>query len=228
MNRVSFVCTVHEEAGQANVAALRAILERIQPEVIFLEVPPEALAVYYETFAKANLESMAVRQYREVHPVKLVPVDLPTPPPEFFLHHDELCRRVRRLSAQYRQLMQLDEDGMRESGFAYLNSERCSEIWSCIYKDILSSIDWMKASELGSFFDSWIETNNRRDVAMMENIDRYCHQKTFNRGVFLVGAAHRRAIIQKAREQASPIVEWDFDGWMSAATRGSPEEGADL
>ena len=40
MNRVALVRTVHDEVGQANVLELHAILERIQPEVVFLEVPP--------------------------------------------------------------------------------------------------------------------------------------------------------------------------------------------
>jgi hypothetical protein len=38
MARVSLVCTVHGETGHTNVSELRAILERIQPDVIFLEV----------------------------------------------------------------------------------------------------------------------------------------------------------------------------------------------
>jgi hypothetical protein len=76
MTRVSVVCTVHEETGYANVLELRAILERIQPEVIFLEVPPPAFDDYYENCGQQNLESMAVRQYRQGHQVELVPVDL--------------------------------------------------------------------------------------------------------------------------------------------------------
>ena len=55
MKCVSLVCTVHDEMWLANVSELRAILERIQPEVIFLEVPPADFE---------NLESNAVRQYR--------------------------------------------------------------------------------------------------------------------------------------------------------------------
>jgi hypothetical protein len=43
MNCVSLVCTVHKDVGLANVSALYAILGRIQPAVIFLEVPPAAL-----------------------------------------------------------------------------------------------------------------------------------------------------------------------------------------
>jgi len=78
------VCTVREETGLANVLELRAILERIQPEIIFLEVPPAAFDDYYENVRRQNLESMGVRQYWEGHHVKLIPVDLPTPTPEVF------------------------------------------------------------------------------------------------------------------------------------------------
>jgi len=84
MNCVSSICTVHEEQGLANVAELNAILARIRPEVIFLEVPPAAFADYYETCRRGNLESKAVRRYRQTHQVELVPVDLPTPGRELF------------------------------------------------------------------------------------------------------------------------------------------------
>jgi hypothetical protein len=48
MNSISLVCTVHKEMGLANVSELRAILKRIQPEIIFLEVPPTDFDDYYE------------------------------------------------------------------------------------------------------------------------------------------------------------------------------------
>ena len=46
MSCISLICTVHEETGLANVSGLRAIVERIQPDVIFLEVPPAAFGDY--------------------------------------------------------------------------------------------------------------------------------------------------------------------------------------
>ena len=79
MNSVSLVGTVHDELGRANVSELRAILERIRPEVIFLEVPLAAFDDYYVICSRGNLESIAVRRYRDSHQVKLVPVDRPTP-----------------------------------------------------------------------------------------------------------------------------------------------------
>ena len=55
-----------------------------------------------------------------------------------------------------------------------------------------------------------METNDLREKAMMENIQKYCIENTFDKGVFLVGAAHRLASIDLSREQ--PGIEWDFAG----------------
>jgi hypothetical protein len=46
MRRVSVVFTEHAESGLANASGLLAILERIRPEVIFLECPPAAFDNY--------------------------------------------------------------------------------------------------------------------------------------------------------------------------------------
>jgi hypothetical protein len=169
MHRVSLVCTVHDEAGHANVAELCAILESIQPEVIFLEVPPEPLDDFYGNCSQENLESQAVRQYREGRQVKLVPVDLPTPSAEFFSNIEELRRRIRRVSPEYRRLMKLDDDCIREYGFVYLNSEDCGVLWLSVYKEMLSTIEWLKDSTLLAPYESWVETSDRREKAMIEN-----------------------------------------------------------
>lgn len=65
MNCVSLVGTVHDELGRVNASELCAILERIRPEVIFLEVPLAAFDDYYVMCRRSNLESIAVRRYRE-------------------------------------------------------------------------------------------------------------------------------------------------------------------
>jgi hypothetical protein len=82
------------------------ILERIQSDVIFLEFPPEAFDDFYENYSRANLESKAVRQCRAERQVKLVLVDLPAPSPDFVSNLEELRRRIRRVSHEYRRLMQ--------------------------------------------------------------------------------------------------------------------------
>lgn len=213
MNSVSLVCTVHEEMGLASVSELRAILERFQPQVIFLEVPPAAFCDYYENCSRQNLESKAVTQYREGHRVDLVPVDLPTPSEEFFLRFENLRQRIRNDSSEYRRLMKWDSDFIVGSGFAYLNSEHCSELWSNVHQEMASAIMRMDDPSLVEAFDLWNETLYRREKEMVKRIQIYCSQNVFGRGMFLVGAAHRRGIINMARQQTpvdSTRIRWEF------------------
>jgi hypothetical protein len=213
MNYVSLVSTVHGELGLANVLELHAILERIRPEVIFLEVPPASLDDYYVICSRSNLESIAVRKYRESHQVKLVPVDCPTPAAEFFESIEYLHARIRAESSEYRQLMSRDTASIRALGFAYLNSEQCSNLWSDAYKEMLSAIRRIDEPRLVEIFESWKSTNRLRVKEMMKTIQEFCRSNTFHKSAFLLGAAHRRPIIDESREQSSVDsnkLQWDF------------------
>ena len=89
MTRVLVVCTVHRETGLANVSELQAILERIGPEVIFLELP-SADGDRYLDGIRGTPESIAASRYRALHPVAVVPVDVPAPGDEFKRQVDTL------------------------------------------------------------------------------------------------------------------------------------------
>ena len=213
MNRVSLVCTVHKEMERANVAELHKILVHLRPSVIFLEVPAEAMVDHFETCVQQNLESMAVRRYRKDHAVQLVPVDLPTPPIEFFGAGTQLNRRIQDESPGYRQLLQNDSIYVRTYGFAYLNSEYNSKLWLDAYAEMANTIHRLSDPSLAEIYELWKGKLELRDVAMMRGILEYCAQNAFDRGVFLVGAAHRQRIIELATEQSSATatrIQWDF------------------
>jgi hypothetical protein len=213
MPRVSLVCSLHAEKGLVTVSALHAILERILPEVIFLEIPAAAYHDYVITVSHNSLESNAVRRYREDHEVNLMPVDLPKPPDEFFANYQELVGKISRTSPDYRRLVDLNSELAATSGFAYLNSKDCSDLWSAIYKEMLDTIKYIGDPALTQPYELWNETIDRRDREMVQNIWRYCQNNIFNRGVFLVGAAHRHSIIEKANDAAlanSTRIDWDL------------------
>jgi hypothetical protein len=170
MNRVSLVCTVHDEAGHANVAELCAILESIQPEVIFLEVPPDAFDDLYGNRSRQNLESIAVRKYREDHQIKLVPVDLPTPDRGFFESHDQLLNTVRDMSFRYRQLIQSEIYHVNVLEFSYLNGEDYCKLWTKIDQEISNAVKRIGDATFIECWALWNETHVRRENAMMENI----------------------------------------------------------
>lgn len=216
MKQVSLIGTVHEETGLANVSELLTILERIRPEVIFLEIPSAAFADYVAGI-RSNVESTAATRFGEKHHVVLVPVDLPTPEGDFFRDNEFLFAQIQRRSPDYCRLIDWHSQRRRAEGFAYLNSERCSELWSAAHEAILAAIEELGDDRLIQLYALWRNTNALRDKAMIRNIEDYCAQSVFESGVFLVGEAHRPSIIAKLRDSrgvGSSAIKWDFSGFL--------------
>lgn len=217
MNRVFVIGTVHADSGLANASALLSILERINPEVIFLEMPPAALADHFNG-KRSNLETTAASRYRASHRVTLVPVDLPTPTPDFFTNNAELHRRVERTSRDYRRLMDRNSLATMEGGFPYLNSDLCSQSWAAIDAEVRATLEYIGNAQLHEFYDRWRGVNEDRDREMLKSIEDYCGRHVFDQAVFLVGAAHRGSMVEKARaghRACLPTVQWDFEGVLN-------------
>lgn len=211
--RISLIGTVHAESGRANAAELWAILDRLQPDVIFAEIPSANLADYLDG-SHGNLESAAVVLYRKRRPVNVVPVDLNKPSDEFFRNSEEMFKKVGRTSPDYRRLMDQNSLDTRDHGFPYLNSDRCAQAWAGIYHEVLETVEWIGDTSLRQIYDLWSETNDRRETGMLESINGYCVRRALSDGVLLVGAAHRKAMVEKVREQrgaGAPGVSWDLE-----------------
>lgn len=211
--RISLIGTVHAESGHANVAELRAILDLLQPDVIFAEIPSANLPDYLDG-SHGTLESAAVVLYRKRRPVNVVPVDLNKPSDEFFRNSEEMFKKVGGTSPNYRRLMDQNSLDTRDHGFPYLNSDRCAQAWADIYDEVLATVEWIGDTRLRQIYDLWSETNDRRETGMLENINGYCVRHALSHGVLLVGAAHRKAIVEKVREQrgtSAARVSWDLD-----------------
>lgn len=228
MKRVSVVGTVHAEKGRANTSALLAILERIKPEVIFLEIPSAAFDDHFNGNS-GNLESTAVSRYRENHRVDLIPVDLPTPDAGFFAKHQHLSKRIERTSPDYRRLVHWHSQNVSAHGFAYLNSKDCSDLFSQLHEAMLAAIAKdVDHRLLAEVYDLWIRTNELREKGMTKNIENHCRQASFRSAVFLVGAAHRQPIIDLSRSEpraATSTIQWVFGRFLeepSLEREGSP------
>ncbi len=219
MTRVLVVGTYHEEKGLVTVPRLVAILERIRPEVIFLELPSAALGDFLDG-TRSNLESTAVRQYRENREVLLVPVDLPEPDEGFFRGKRFLVQKIERTSREYCRLIDENARCIERSGFAYLNSERSSQALSAIHEEMRDTVEWLADRRavdhrrVIEVYESWTTMNERREEAMLRGIDDYSRLQPFTKGVFLIGAAHRRSILTKARERAGDVLS-RIDGDLS-------------
>ena len=102
---------------------------------------------------------------------------------------------------------------MRRYGFAYLNSGHCEEIFNQLYREMEATVRQLDEQGLADLLKTWDQMIEDREVEMLKNIRARCGAKHFERGVFLVGAAHRRSLKTKLKsegEATSPEIEWKF------------------
>lgn len=212
MKSISLVCTIHDENGRANIQELCAILEHIRPEVIFLETPRDALDEYLNGRTSNKLESAAVRQYCATNSARPIPVDLPTPEERFFRDWEFLQERLKNKSSELKRLLMWYGNYVHDHGFDYLNSEHCSGMWADIYADMRSVLSEINDQKLSEIFESWNRMNELRENEMLRNIEKYCSENAFERGGFLIGAAHRQSLISKS-------TQWDLSWIASRSVR---------
>ncbi|MCC7001301.1 MAG: hypothetical protein IT357_04020 [Gemmatimonadaceae bacterium] len=212
--RVSVIGTIHEPFGRATADALLALMRHLRPDVIFLEMPPGAFDDYMGG-SRSNLEAEVVRRYRAERQVDLVPVDLPTPEPEFFAGWDELRREVRSKSVDYCRFKSWEEQYVEQLGFDFLNSSQGAKLTADLHEATLTALAQLANPRLSGHYEAFTSTNERRDVAMLQNIEAYCASSTQGNGVFLVGSAHRRSLFEKSVARSGAVsypVVWDFPG----------------
>lgn len=212
--RISLIGTYHAQRGAVTAAALLEILERIQPEVVFAEVPRREIGPLMDG-SHGTVEAIAIARYAGTHSIDVVPVDSPAPEGTFFQGWQEVTRAIERTSPAYRRLMDLNTDRMCAGGFAYLNSDECVQAWIDIYREELQTIDYIGSPHLSYIYAQVRDLNEQRDLEMLRNIRAYCATTAQICGVFLVGAAHRKSLIEKIRsfaETSIPDMDWDVSG----------------
>jgi hypothetical protein len=223
MPNITLISTIHEEKGECNVSALHKILEKAQPEVIFLEMPEFSYEQVLEDESRANLEAAAVNRYRKTYRPALVPVDIMEASGEMVALSQRLCRELRARSYEYSQLMNAEARNIAQYGFSYLNSKYCVDSWLSIDAVTTMTLEVIGNAQLLNDNKTWEDVNERREREMMRNIQHYCDANPFNKGIFLLGAAHRRPIMEMAESLSggrSSSIDWNFgdygqliDGW---------------
>lgn len=213
MGTVTLIGTFHEERGRVNYSELNEIIERINPEVIFIEEPPSAWKGLAELSKTKPLEGAAISKYIETASAELVPVDLITAPEPYVRHVREVLGYVERVSDTFCQLIDFNKAKMESGGFTYLNGELHEQVNLSIRNEILRILDLRKSGALDKAYDAWRDQDERREVEMVGNIEKYFRGNRFERAIFLVGSAHRASIANKTNERASSGVanlHWDY------------------
>lgn len=213
MSNITLIATGHKEKGLCNSQELFKIMEQVRPDVIFEEIPPGKFEAVYAGTRQYSLEVKTIRAYLQKYPdVHHYPVDLDIDQ----VVEKEIRQEVNGVaficndySEEYNYLDRLLSLLTEKYGFPYLNNDQCSEL--ILRKKILETqiLDALKNDKSQTAMDherldlaykQWIAQNDERENEMLRNIYTYMESKKYTKALFLVGAAHRKPILEKIQE----------------------------
>ncbi len=215
MQNVTLVCTKHSEIGKCNSDELYEILENINPEVIFDELPSHYFDMYFsdsfDLYCANNilhnrqppelpLEVKCIKKYKQNNKVKIIPVDIDVTP-KLSKHQDEILFLFRTFFKyeDYKELDKEKETLIAQKGFHYLNSDIFLDFLErkeVLEKNIMESeIEKDRLHNIYILFHA--EQCDNRENEMLQNIYNYSNENKYNQAVFLIGAEHKKSIMQK-------------------------------
>ena len=202
MYTITLISTRHQSLGKCNSEELYQIIERINPEVLFEEIPPTYFDKYYVEKSHSNLETDTISRYIQHHEINHIPVDSDNiPEEEFFKDYEHMIQRIENLASvigfDYRNLVDNNRSYIDRYGFEYLNSNHSININKQINNVIENGLQKLDNDKLFQTFKLWNEVNEMRENHMLQNIYTYRKKHKYERAIFMIGAAHRNAIIEK-------------------------------
>jgi hypothetical protein len=218
MYNITLISTIHSEIGKCNHNELYTILESINPEVIFDELPSHYFDMYFSDsfdmhFANSILlnrntpivpiEVKCIKKYKQNYNVKILPIDIDVTP-NLSKHQDEILFMLSTFFKyeDYKELDNEKETLIAQEGFHYLNSDvflGFLEKKEILEKNIMESeIEKDRLLNIYKLFHA--EQYNNRENEMLQNIYNYSKENQYNQAVFLIGAEHKKSIMKKITE----------------------------
>jgi hypothetical protein len=198
MHNITLISTNHTESGKCNADELYKIIESIKPEIIFEELPSKSFNDYYNGKpSSVTLEVKCIKNYLQNHNIEHIPVDDIADPNRHPL--ERLMFKKFERDTEYKKLKYEHNLLKKQKGFDYLNSHKCIDIvekWILEEKRILGFFDAHNNTFLDTYKLFYEDVNNREN-SMLQNIYNYSRENQYNQAVFLLGAGHRKSIMQK-------------------------------
>jgi hypothetical protein len=216
MNKLVLIGTKHQEDGLINSNELLKIIDKINPTVVFEEIPPSFHDLYYRSKERSNLESKAIINYLVHHTVKQIPVDYYNIPNSFFENTGKVHEIVERRSYTYRDLIDHNKRMAAKNGFKYLNSEDYERIEYEINTEILDVVKLINDKRYSEYWNTWLEIEQIRENKMLDTIYEYSMVNQYDIGVFFIGAGHRKSIISKIKNRSiikNDSMKWEYNNY---------------
>ena len=202
VNTISLISTTHREKGLANAGNLYSILQHINPEVIFIELPPDHYDYYFTTYSRRTLESDSVNMYRKGNSVKIILVDSKAPDSRLRDDIDYLFNKIDSNSDYIESIEGHIYQFTCQYGFPYLNSKKHNEHLTAKKEEEFNTIKKLNDPKLIELYELWVNIHEQRENEMLHNIQEYTGKHSFNRAVLLVGSAHSHSILKKTNDNS--------------------------
>lgn len=208
MRKITLVCSSHRDTGLCNAKEMLKILLALEPEVIFVEWRPLEADRYYQL---GNVDAHAIAKYREHKLFQSVPVDRYEMQQNLLVEMRDFEGWMTRTSQEYLELMERESDCVRQQGFRYLNSAAFAKMSARMMELEEETVNLTGDEHLINWLGRLRQLMQGREAEMVRRIYGYCAENVFDAGVFLVGAAHKTAIIKEIEKRAS--TEADLISW---------------
>jgi hypothetical protein len=216
MCNITLIATVHNGRGLCNSSELYKIIESIAPDTIFEELSTVGFAAIYSGQRADTLETTTIKSYLQKYPISHFPVDLDGNELVNIRFKNDIIEMfdVFDNTKEYR-LLSSERDILAERlGFPYLNSERYRNLLERKHFLEGSILRMMNNEELFQTYKGWVDINDRREDGMVSNIYKYSALNPYSRGLFFIGAEHRKSVMDKILkfEMSNEFkLNWTFD-----------------
>jgi hypothetical protein len=215
MCNIVLIATSHKENGICTSKELLKILHAIKPDVIFEELSQQSFTSIYEGRLSDSLETHAIKLYSNEQIVKHHPVDVDGNQ----LIDKKLKNSISNMfeifgrNLNYQNLSSTLRSLSYELGFPFLNSIQYETLLAQKYFSEQRLAEFFKEGDLVAVHQTWIRINDFREREMLNNIYKYSEINDFDKAIFLVGAEHRKPIIDminKMEIEARVKMNWNF------------------
>jgi len=192
MKTITLISSIHKETEMCKAEELSEIIEKLRPDVIFLEALENTYSNYdqmrFSSFGvyHEKLEIKAMQLYSQNASFVYVPVLDDGLSDTFQKKYSLICN-----NREFKSLVDNYNSLANHNGFKFLNSIESTNLQDDMRK--LESL-LLNGSEIEMEFNKSIELYEN---TMIANIYSYCKNNHFNSAIFLCGVAHRKSIIEK-------------------------------
>lgn len=211
MRNVTLLSSFHISLGRCNSGELYKIIEALQPDVIFEELPEDIFhRIYHGGYNPRSNEAITIKKYLEKYPTQHFPVDTSKRNEfDFFNEFDLISKR----SAQYTELCVQQKLKIEQSGYSFLNSNSSIELLEKINELEERVLLEISNPRLLRQYRLDRETHEQREIEMLQSIYNYSKMYKYNNALFICGAEHRKPIMQKIKtfeEREELKLNWIF------------------